>query len=118
MRFARFLKLIVDLVLPAGLVFRERKRALLRQDDAGAPLNCNLYTRSDAPNCLRRLLLTSTRVNAACLRGVSIRKTNNMSSSNTSAGAFARFKGLIWVAVAIGAVVTIIALAPIISHNF
>jgi hypothetical protein len=41
-----------------------------------------------------------------------------MSSSNTSAGAFARFKGLIWVAVAIGAVVTIIALAPIISHNF
>ena len=42
-----------------------------------------------------------------------------MSSSNTpTGGTLARMKGLIWVAVAIGAIVTIIALAPIISHNF
>ncbi len=41
-----------------------------------------------------------------------------MSSSNTSVGVFARLKGLIWVAGAIGVVFAIITLAPIISHNF
>jgi hypothetical protein len=50
--------------------------------------------------------------------GVSIRKRKKMSSSNTPAGTLARFKGLLWVGVAIGAVFAIIALAPIISHNF
>jgi len=50
---------------------------------------------------------------------VSIRKKNKMSSSNIpTGGVLARMKGLIWVAVAIGAFVTLIAVAPIISHNF
>ncbi|CAN3991289.1 hypothetical protein [Methylocystis bryophila] len=41
-----------------------------------------------------------------------------MSSSNTGAGTLARMKGLLWVAGAIGAIFALIALAPIISHNF
>jgi len=41
-----------------------------------------------------------------------------MNSSNTPAGTLARMKGLLWVAGAVGVVFAIIALAPIISHNF
>ncbi|BDV36854.1 hypothetical protein DSM21852_01070 [Methylocystis bryophila] len=59
-----------------------------------------------------------TRVKAAYVTGVSIRKRDKMSSSNTGAGTLARMKGLLWVAGAIGAIFALIALAPIISHNF